>query len=100
MLDRFLKAIYLKRNVTDKVFRRHDIHHNDTQHMVVLLFCVPLMPSVVYVYVVNYLFMLSVVMLSVIMPSVMYAACRKLAIYAECRNAECHYAEGRICCVS
>jgi hypothetical protein len=62
-----------------------------------------------YVCVVNYLFMLSVVMLSDIMPSVMYAACCKLAIYAEfimpsvvnaaylklaiyveCHNAECH----------
>ncbi len=27
------------------------------------------------------------------MPSVMYAECRKLALHAECRYAECHYAE-------
>jgi hypothetical protein len=49
--------------------------------MVVLLFCMPLMPSVVYVCVVNYLFMLSVIMLSVV-----NAAYRKLAIYVECHN--------------
>jgi hypothetical protein len=30
-----------------------------------------------------------------LMLTVVYAECRKLALYAECQNAECHYGEWR-----
>jgi len=36
-------------------------------------------------------------MLSVVLLNVVYAKCLKYALYAECRCAECHYAECRLC---
>ncbi len=44
-----------------------------------------------------FIVMLSVVMLNVVMPSVIYAGFRILYSFAECNNAECHYAGCRLC---